>query len=72
MHLSVAYSSASAKAGFPRRSPTVEAELTKQNVGVVVIREGINTADGSAASKLLRKMMLDRGDFEVKSTSERI
>ena len=37
---------------------TIQAELTKQNIGIVAIRDGINTADDSAAAKLFRRMML--------------
>ncbi len=50
----------------------VQAELTKQNIGIVAIRENINTADDSAAAKLFRRMMLAQGAYQVKSTSERI
>ena len=50
----------------------VQAELTKQNVGIVAIREGINTADDSAAAKLFRRMMLAQGAYQVESTGERI
>ena len=50
----------------------VQAELTKQNVGIVAIRENINTADDSAAAKLFRRMMLAQGAYQVESTSERI
>ena len=50
----------------------VQAELTKQNIGIVAIREGINTADDSAAAKLFRRMMLAQGAYQVESTSERI
>ena len=50
----------------------IQAELTKQNVGIVAIRENINTADDSAAAKLFRRMMLAQGAYQVESTSERI
>ena len=50
----------------------IQAELTKQNIGIVAIREGINTADDSAAAKLFRRMMLAQGAYQVESTSERI
>ena len=50
----------------------IQAELTKQNIGIVAIREGTNTADNSAAAKLFRRMMLAQGGYQVESTSERI
>ncbi len=50
----------------------IQAELTKQNVGIVAIRENINTADDSAAAKLFRRMMLAQGAYQVESTSERV
>ena len=50
----------------------IQAELTKQNVGIVAIKEGINTTDDSAAAKLFRRMMLAKGAYQVESTSERI
>ena len=50
----------------------IQAELTKKNVGIVAIRENINTAHDSAAAKLFRRMMLAQGAYQVKSTSERI
>ena len=50
----------------------IQAELTKQNIGIVAIGEHINTADYSAAAKLFRRMMLAQGAYQVESTSERI
>ena len=50
----------------------IQAELTKQNIGIIAIREDINTADDSAAAKLFRRMMLAQGAYQVDSTSERI
>ena len=50
----------------------IQAELTKLNIGIIAIREGINTADDSAAAKLFRRMMLAQGAYQVESTSERI
>ena len=43
----------------------IQAELTKQNIGIVAIKEGINTADDSAAAKLFRRMMLAQGAYQV-------
>ena len=39
----------------------IQAEITKQNIGVAAIRGGINTADDSAAAKLFRRMSWPRG-----------
>ncbi len=50
----------------------IQAELTKQNIGIVAIRERIDTANDSAAAKLFRRMMLAQGAYLVESTSERI
>ena len=50
----------------------IQTELTKQNVGIVAIRENINTADDSAAAKLFRRMMLAQGAYQVESISERV
>ena len=50
----------------------IQAELTRQNIGIVAIREGINTDDDGAAAKLFRRMMLAQGAYQVESTSERI
>ena len=38
----------------------IRAELTKQNIGVAAISEGINAVDDSAAGKLFRRMMLTK------------
>ena len=48
------------------------ADLTNQNIGIVAIRENINTADDSAAAKLFQRIMLAQGAYQVESTSERI
>ena len=50
----------------------IQAEITKQNIGIVAVREAINTADDSAAARLFRRMMLAQGAYQVESTSERI
>ncbi len=50
----------------------IQAELTRQNIGIVAIREGINIDDDGAAAKLFRRMMLAQGASQVESTSERI
>ena len=50
----------------------IQAELTKQEIGIISIREDINTADNSAAAKLFRRMMLAQGAYQVDATSERV
>ena len=50
----------------------MQAEVTKQNIGIVAIRDGINTADDSAAAKLFRRMILAQGAYQMESPSERI
>ena len=50
----------------------VQGDLTKQNVVLVALREGTNTADDSPGAKLFRRMVLVRGAYLVESTSERI
>ena len=41
----------------------IQAELTKQNIGIVPIRERIDTANDSAAATLFRRMMLAQGAY---------
>ena len=36
----------------------IQADLTKRNIGIVAIREGIDTTDDSAAAKYFRRMMM--------------
>ena len=50
----------------------IQADLTKRNIGIVAIKEGIDTADDSAAAKLFRRMMMANGAYQADSTSERI
>ena len=50
----------------------IQANLTKQQIGIVSIREDINTADDSAAAKFYRRIMMANGAYQVESTSERI
>ena len=50
----------------------IQAELTEQNIGIVALRENIDTSDGSAAAKFFRRSMLAQGAYQVDSTSERI
>ena len=50
----------------------IQAELTGRNIGIVAIRENIDTSDGSAAAKFFRRSMLAQGAYQVDSASERI
>ena len=50
----------------------IQAELTGRDIGIVAIRENINTSDGSAAAKFFRISMLAQGAYQVDSASERI
>ena len=47
-----------------------QAELTKQKIGIIAIKENINTAADSAAAKFYRRIMLANGAYQVESTSE--
>ena len=50
----------------------IQAELTRQDIGIVAIRENIDTREGSAAAKFFRRSMLAQGAYQVDSASERI
>ena len=50
----------------------IQAELTRRNIGIVAIRENIDTREGSAAAKFFRRSMLAQGAYQVDSASERI
>ena len=50
----------------------IQADLTNRNIGIVAIKEGIDTTDDSAAAKYFRRMMLANGAYQADSTSERI
>ena len=50
----------------------IQADLTGRNIGIVALRENIDTSDGSAAAKFFRRSMLAQGAYQVDSTSERI
>ena len=50
----------------------IQAELTGHDIGIVAVRENINTSDGSAAAKFFRRSMLAQGAYQVDSASERI
>ena len=50
----------------------IQAELTGRGIGIVAVRESIDTSDGSAAAKFFRRSMLAQGVYQVDSASERI
>ena len=50
----------------------IQAELTARDIGIVALRENIDTSDGSAAAKFFRRSMLAQGAYQVDSASERI
>ena len=50
----------------------IQAELTGRDIGIVAVRESIDTSDGSAAAKFFRRSMLAQGAYQVDSASERI
>ena len=50
----------------------IQAELTGRDIGIVAVRENIDTSDGSAAAKFFRRSMLAQGAYQVDSASERV
>ena len=50
----------------------IQVELIGRDIGVVAVRENIDTSDGYAASKFLKRSMLAQGAYQVDSASERI
>ena len=49
----------------------IPAELTRRNIGIVAIRENIDTREGCAAAKFFRRSMLAQGAYQVDSASGR-
>ena len=41
----------------------IQAELTQRNIGIVALRENIDSREGSAASKFFRRSMLAQGAY---------
>ena len=41
----------------------IQAELTERDIGIVALRENIDTSDGSAAAKFFRRSMLAQGAY---------
>ena len=50
----------------------IQADLIDRDIGIVAIRENIDTRDSSAAGKYFRRAMLAMGAYQVDATSERI
>ena len=50
----------------------IQAELTGRDIGIVAVRERIDTTDESPAAKFFRRSMLAQGAYQVDSASERI
>ena len=50
----------------------IQAELSQQKIGIIAIKEEINTAADSAAAKYFRRMMMANGAYQVDATSERV
>ena len=50
----------------------IQAELTGHDIGIVAVRESIDTSDDGAAAKYFRRSMLAQGAYQVDSASERI
>ena len=50
----------------------IQADLTGRNIGIVAVRENIDTTDESPAGKFFRRSMLAQGAYQVDSASERI
>ena len=50
----------------------IQAKLTGRGIGIVAVRENIDTTDESPAGKFFRRSMLAEGAYQVDSVSERI
>ena len=50
----------------------IQAELTGRDIGIVAVRENIDTTDEGPAAKFFRRSMLAQGTYQVDSASERI
>ena len=50
----------------------IQAELTGRDIGIVAVRENIDTTDEGPAAKFFRGSMLAQGAYQVDSASERI
>ena len=50
----------------------IQAELTGRDIGIVAVRESIDTSDDGAAAKYFRRSILAQGAYQVDSAGERI
>ena len=50
----------------------IQADLIERDIGIVAIRESIDTRDSTAAGRYFRRAMLALGAYQVDATSERI
>ena len=50
----------------------IQAELTVREIGIVAVRENVDTTDESTAGKFFRRSMLAQGAYQVDSAIERI
>ena len=50
----------------------IQADLTRRDIGIVAIRENIDSREGSAAAKFFWRWMLAQGAYQVDSAGERI
>ena len=50
----------------------IQVELTGRDIGIVAVRENIDTRAVNAAAKFFRRSMLAQGAYQVDSASERI
>ena len=50
----------------------IQADLTERHIGIVALRENIDTSDGSAAAKFFRQSMLAQGAYQIDLKGERI
>ena len=55
-----------------RRGRANPGDLTNRNIGIVAIKESIDTTEDGAAAKYFRRMMMANGAYQADSTSERI
>ena len=50
----------------------IQADFIRRGIGIISIKENINTADDSAPARLYRHTLLNQGDYLLRSTAERI
>ena len=50
----------------------IQTDLTKQQIGIISVKEDINTTHDIAAALFFRRMMMANGAYQVDATSERV